>query len=82
VPFVNYGLLDGDIVVLDVGSLTDDPLLIRRALSASELTLDHIEETLKAVTSPEHAARFRNGLCRLLAVSSVRRHWPTSENPS
>ena len=81
VPFVNYGLLDGEIVLLDEGSLTDDPLVIRGFLPVSEATLAHVEEVLRALTSQEHATRFREGLGRLFAVSSVRHHWPTSKDP-
>lgn len=81
VPFVNYGLHDGKVVLLDDGSLTDDPLVIREALAAREAWLTDVEETLRALTSPEHAARFREGLGRLLTVSAVRRHWPTPQDP-
>ena len=80
VPFVNYGLLDSEIVLLDEGSLTDDPLVIRGFLPVSEATLAHVEEILRVLTSQEHATRFREGLGRLLAISSVRHHWPTSED--
>jgi hypothetical protein len=80
-PFVNYGVLDGRVVLLDSGSLTDDPLTIRRFLAARGAKLAYTEAVLAVLLTPERARRFRERMAGLFTPIVVRRYGPVPEDP-
>jgi hypothetical protein len=80
VHLANYGVLDGQIVLFDNGSLTDDLQVVERFLNAPEPKLVYAVDALR--TLPVNVvARFRKGLADLMQPATFQRYWLAIDLP-